>query len=206
MQANPVEWIFLVSSLCMEILSAACDQASSPSTPRYSLFGMLLAIAALLTCIWELIYKGRKKDVGWRKRGCYMLFGYAIETYGLVGGIAQCVCSIIQYVYYIRRADTPIKMSLLPAIFLICLITARLSRKQMQTIDETNEHINTEWYSSCDYTNGRIYLLKRMRKRHELRGLRGKKEGEGGMMREEEKSGTEMVGKDEEKDKIIIKY
>ncbi|XP_009374063.1 disease resistance protein RPV1 [Pyrus x bretschneideri] len=139
--ANPVEWIFLVSSLCMEILSAACDQASSPNRPRYSLFGMLLAIAALLTCIWELIYKGRKKDVGWRKRGCYMLFGYAIETYGLVGGIAQCVCSIIQYVYYIRRADTPIKMSLLPALFLICLITARLSRKQMQTIDETNEHI-----------------------------------------------------------------
>ena len=45
-----------------------------------------------------------------------------------------------------------------------------------------------------------------MRKRHELRGLRGKKEGEGGTMREEEKSGMEMVGKDGEKDKIIIKY
>ncbi|XP_068326602.1 disease resistance protein RML1A-like [Pyrus communis] len=141
MQANPAEWIFLVSSLCMEILSAACDQASSPRRPRYSLFGMLFAIAALLTCIWELIYKGRKKNVGLRKRGCYMLFGSAIETYGLVGGIAQCVCSIIQYVYYIRRADTPIKLSLLPAIFLICLITARLSRKQMLATDQTHEHI-----------------------------------------------------------------
>ncbi|KAB2594839.1 disease resistance RPP13-like protein 1 [Pyrus ussuriensis x Pyrus communis] len=132
MQPNSVEWIFLVTSLCMEILSAACDQASSPSRPRYALFGMLLAIAALLTYIWELTYKGRK-------RGCDILFGSVIELFGLLCGIAQCVCSIIQYVYYIRRAENPIKLSLLPAIFLICLIATRLSRKRMQTTDETGE-------------------------------------------------------------------
>ncbi|XP_050155710.1 transcription factor MYB25-like isoform X2 [Malus sylvestris] len=137
---NSEESIFLVTSLCMEILSAACDQASSPSRPRYALFGMLLAIAALLTCICELIYKGRKNKVVWRKMGCCMLFGSVIELYGLVGGITQCVCSIIQYVYYIRRDDNPIKLSLLPAIFLICLIATRLSRKQMQTTSETGEH------------------------------------------------------------------
>ncbi|XP_048422838.1 disease resistance protein RPV1-like [Pyrus x bretschneideri] len=137
---NSAEWIFLATSLCMEILSAACDQASSPSEPRYALFGMLLAFAALLTCIWELIYKGMKKNVVWGKRGCHMLFGSDIELFALVGGIAQCVCSIIQYIYYIRRADNPIKMSLLPAIFLICLIATRLSRKRMQTTYETGEH------------------------------------------------------------------
>ncbi|XP_048442383.1 uncharacterized protein LOC125478307 isoform X2 [Pyrus x bretschneideri] len=135
---NSAEWFFLVTSLCMEILSAACDQASSTSRPRYALFGMLLAIAALLTCIWELIYRGRK-------RGCDMLFGSVIELsvielFGFLGGLAQCVCSIIQYVYYIRRAENPIKLSLLPAIFLICLIAARLSRNRMQTKDETGEH------------------------------------------------------------------
>ncbi|XP_068330969.1 putative disease resistance RPP13-like protein 1 [Pyrus communis] len=139
-EANSAEWIFLVTSLCMEILSAAFDQASSPRRPRYALFGMLLAIAALLTCIWELIYKGRKNNVVWRKRGCYMLFGSANEIFGLLGGIAQCVCSIVQYFYYIRRANNPLKLSLLPAIFLICLIAARLSRKRMQTPDETREH------------------------------------------------------------------
>ncbi|KAB2595314.1 disease resistance RPP13-like protein 1 [Pyrus ussuriensis x Pyrus communis] len=138
--ANSAEWIFLATSLCMEILSAACDQASSPSKPRYALFGMLLAFAALLTCIWELIYKGMKKNVVWGKRGCHMLFGSDIELFALVGGIAQCVCSIIQYICYIRRADNPIKMSLLPAIFLICLIATRLSRKRMQTTYETGEH------------------------------------------------------------------
>ncbi|XP_048441952.1 putative disease resistance RPP13-like protein 1 isoform X2 [Pyrus x bretschneideri] len=84
-EANSAEWIFLVTSLSMEILSAAFDQASSPRRPRYALFGMLLAIAALLTCIWELIYKGRKNNVVWRKRGCYMLFGSANEIFGLLG-------------------------------------------------------------------------------------------------------------------------
>ncbi|KAB2620583.1 protein suppressor of npr1-1 [Pyrus ussuriensis x Pyrus communis] len=137
---NSAEWIFLATSLCMEILSAACDQASSPSEPRYALFGMLLAFAALLTCIWELIYKGMKKNVVWGRRGCHMLFGSDIELFVLAGGIAQCVCSIIQYIYYVRHADNPIKMSLLPAIFVICLIATRLSRERMQTTYETGEH------------------------------------------------------------------
>ncbi|XP_048422845.1 uncharacterized protein LOC125469500 isoform X2 [Pyrus x bretschneideri] len=139
-QTNSAEWIFLATSLCMEILSAACDQASSPSKPRYALFGMLLAFASLLTCIWELIYKGMKKNVVWGNRGCHMLFGSDIELFALVGGIAQCVCSIIQYIYYVRHADNPIKMSLLPAIFVICLIATRLSRERMQTTYETGEH------------------------------------------------------------------
>nr|XP_008346986.1 uncharacterized protein LOC103409988 isoform X3 [Malus domestica] len=138
---NSEELIFLVTSLCMEILSAACDQASSPGRPRYALFGMLLAIGALLIFICELIYKGRKNKVVWRKMGCCMLFGSVIEIFGLFGGISQCVCSIIQYVYYIRRAENPIKLSLLPAIFLICLIATRLNRTRMQTRDETGEHI-----------------------------------------------------------------
>ncbi|RXH93828.1 hypothetical protein DVH24_015895 [Malus domestica] len=137
----------------MEILSAAFDQASSPRRPGYALFGMLLAIAALLTCICELIYKGRKNNVVWRKRGCYMLFGSVIEPFGLVGGITQCVCSIVQYVCYIRRTDNPIKLSLLPAIFLICLIATRLSRKAMQTTDET------DWLGDSSFSNIQVTHL-----------------------------------------------
>ncbi|KAL6284464.1 hypothetical protein ACE6H2_015393 [Prunus campanulata] len=45
------EWIFLATNLGLEMLSAACDQASSP---HYALFGMPLAIAAVLISIWEL--------------------------------------------------------------------------------------------------------------------------------------------------------
>ncbi|CAN6577548.1 unnamed protein product [Malus baccata var. baccata] len=139
-KANSAEWIFLITSLCMEILSAACDQASSPRRPWYALFSMLLAIAALLTSICELIYKGMKKNVVWGKRGCHMLFDSDIELFVLVGGIAQCVCSIIQYVYFIKHAENPFKMSLLPTIFLVCLIVTRLCRKRLQTTYETSEH------------------------------------------------------------------
>ncbi|XP_050365255.1 TMV resistance protein N-like isoform X4 [Argentina anserina] len=71
--ATSVEWNFLITNLGLEILSAAFDQASSPS-------------------------------------------------------IAQCLCSITQYIYFSWHADSPVKLSLLPAIFLICLAGSRLQR------------------------------------------------------------------------------
>ncbi|XP_021810206.1 uncharacterized protein KIAA2012-like isoform X3 [Prunus avium] len=59
--SESAEWIFLAINLGLEMLSAAFDQASSPRKPHYALFGMLLAIAAVLISIWELIYKGGSK-------------------------------------------------------------------------------------------------------------------------------------------------
>ncbi|XP_050365254.1 TMV resistance protein N-like isoform X3 [Argentina anserina] len=79
--ATSVEWNFLITNLGLEILSAAFDQASSPSKPQFALFG-----------------------------------------------IAQCLCSITQYIYFSWHADSPVKLSLLPAIFLICLAGSRLQR------------------------------------------------------------------------------
>ncbi|XP_048436363.1 putative disease resistance RPP13-like protein 1 isoform X1 [Pyrus x bretschneideri] len=96
-QANSAEWIFLVTSLCLEIVSAACDQASSPSKLGYALSVMLLAIAAVLICIWELIHKGReenfvrRKQQGIRSWIYYMLLGSLPNIYGLLGGITQFV-------------------------------------------------------------------------------------------------------------------
>ncbi|XP_008245100.1 PREDICTED: probable transcription factor KAN2 isoform X3 [Prunus mume] len=59
--SESAEWIFLATILGLEMLSAACDQASSPRRPHYALSGMLLAIAAVLISIWELIYKGKNQ-------------------------------------------------------------------------------------------------------------------------------------------------
>ncbi|BFG38038.1 hypothetical protein CerSpe_243120 [Prunus speciosa] len=39
----------------------------------------------------------------------------------------QCICSTVQYVFFLRHADNPIKVSLLPAIFVICLGAKRLN-------------------------------------------------------------------------------
>ncbi|XP_020426440.1 uncharacterized protein LOC18767050 [Prunus persica] len=97
-KATSVEWGFLLTGLCLEILSLAFDQASSPSKPQYALFGMILAIAAVLICIWELIYKGKRERVVLRQWGRlwwfyyphsqHRLFGTLPDFYGLVGGIS----------------------------------------------------------------------------------------------------------------------
>ena len=112
MQPNSEEWFFLVTSLCMEILSAACDQASSPRRPWYALFGMLLAIAALLTYIWELIYKGRK-------RGCDMLFSSVIELFGFVGGSSYTIINTtVNYYSYtiLQTANNPFIILGMPSL------------------------------------------------------------------------------------------
>ncbi|RXI05180.1 uncharacterized protein LOC126586638 [Malus sylvestris] len=138
-KAASAEWPFLFISLCLEILSVACDQASSPSKPRYALFGMLLAIVGVLICVLEFIYKGIKGRVELRRWGklwwfyyppppCYKPLGTVVEISGLIGGIAQCVTSIIQYVYFSQHLDSPFKVSLYPAILVICLIASRLSK------------------------------------------------------------------------------
>ncbi|XP_018506079.2 uncharacterized protein LOC108868141 [Pyrus x bretschneideri] len=145
-KAASAELTFLFISLCLEILSIAFDQASSPSKPHYALFGMLLAIVGVLISALEFIYKGIKGKVVLIKLGklwwfyyppppCYEPFGTIIEIYGLVGGIAQCVSSIIQYVYFSQHLDSPFKVSLLPAILVLCLITSRLSEDRMRIRD-----------------------------------------------------------------------
>ncbi|KAI5327130.1 hypothetical protein L3X38_026526 [Prunus dulcis] len=130
-----VEWIFLATYLVLEILSAACDQASSPRRPHFAIFGMLLAIAAVFISIGELIYR--------------------------VAGISQCICSIVQYVYCLRHADSPLKASLLPAIFLICLIGSRLSNKRMNANIEQQEQEQL-WQRQLGEPQEQEQLLQRM--------------------------------------------
>ncbi|XP_009362146.2 IQ domain-containing protein IQM1 [Pyrus x bretschneideri] len=137
------EWTFLITGLCLEILSISFDQAASPSKPQYALFGMILAIAALLICIWELVYKGKKEGVVLRRWGRYLwwfyyphstqLFGTLPDFYGLIGSTVQCFCSTIQYVWFSHHADNPIKVSLWPAIFLVCLGAKRLAENQNES-------------------------------------------------------------------------
>ncbi|XP_021833450.1 uncharacterized protein LOC110773251 isoform X6 [Prunus avium] len=72
--SESAEWIFFATNLGLAMLSAACDQASSPRKSHYALFGMLLAIAAVLISIWELIYRGKKERVVLRRWGMLWWF------------------------------------------------------------------------------------------------------------------------------------
>ncbi|KAB2627337.1 hypothetical protein D8674_020955 [Pyrus ussuriensis x Pyrus communis] len=132
---------------------------------------MLLAIVGVLISALEFIYKGIKGKVVLIKLGklwwfyyppppCYEPFGTIIEIYGLVGGIAQCVSSIIQYVYFSQHLDSPFKVSLLPAILVLCLITSRLSEDRMRIRDgaggrlrELKSHFLKEFTPSLSFKN-----------------------------------------------------
>lgn len=134
---SSAEWNFLLTALVLEIFSAGFDQASSPSKPHYALIGMLLAIAAVLACTWELIHKGSLVLKRWQQLGCFYylhpsdaFFDSLPDIYGLASSISQCVFITVQYIYFSHHVDSPIKLSLLPAIFLMCLAGLRLHRNQ----------------------------------------------------------------------------
>lgn len=112
---------------------------------------MVLAIAAVLTCILELIHKGKKEGVELKRWGklCWFyyppphdssLFGAFPDICGLVIALSQCICSTVQYVYLCRHENNPIKLSVLPVIFLICLAGSKLIRNRSYTTDETFKH------------------------------------------------------------------
>ncbi|XP_020426288.1 uncharacterized protein LOC18768873 isoform X2 [Prunus persica] len=142
---NRTEDIMVTLRVPDKTLSA---KVSSPRNPQYAVFGVMLAISAVLTCIWELIYKGKKERVELRRwrtlwwfyypRPQRRLFGDVLDIFGLLGAISQCICSTVQYVYFIRHHQNPLKASLLPAIFLICLGASRLSCIQTDKTDEQN--------------------------------------------------------------------
>ncbi|CAL8176472.1 unnamed protein product [Prunus armeniaca] len=126
-------------------------QLRSISKPQYALFGPLLTIVALLTCIWELFYKGTEERVELKRWGMLWWFYYPpprdtlsdtlSDIYGLVGAISQCICPTVQYVYLHRHAENPIKLSFLPVIFVICLAGSTLLRnRSCNERDETLEH------------------------------------------------------------------
>ncbi|KAK4836175.1 hypothetical protein QYF36_027075 [Acer negundo] len=64
-----LEWIFVITNFCIEVISSVLDQLSSVHKPEYALLGMLFSFGGMLICIVELIFKGRKQKVSWRWNG-----------------------------------------------------------------------------------------------------------------------------------------
>ncbi|XP_048431682.1 uncharacterized protein LOC125473209 isoform X2 [Pyrus x bretschneideri] len=150
MRATSSEWIPLLTNLGLEILSAAFDQVSSPRKPHYALIGMLLAIVAMLACIWELVHNGIKEGVVLRRKGklwwfyypspSNMLYGTFPKMFGLLLAIVQCICSAVQYYYLCRHATNPIKLSPVPVVFVFCLVVLKLVEHRRYTVDGTLEN------------------------------------------------------------------
>ncbi|XP_061973929.1 uncharacterized protein LOC133695633 isoform X3 [Populus nigra] len=128
-------WTLLMTNLILEIASAVFDQMG------YAQIGMVLAFVALLLAAVDLIHMARKERIK-RAAGMSLLplfhprstytsatrkpVGTIVEYFGLAGAVWQCVYSTVEYTYTRQKKDNPIKISLLPFIFLLCVVISKL--------------------------------------------------------------------------------
>lgn len=116
----------------MEIPSAVMEQMASDDKPGYVLAVMLLSLATLIFCLVELIWKGRKEKITWRWPWFYYPsppsnrpFGKLTEIIGLACSMAQIIVSVINYSFCLKDHNTPIKISVWPAIFSFGIVCCR---------------------------------------------------------------------------------
>ncbi|XP_020417716.1 uncharacterized protein LOC109948569 isoform X3 [Prunus persica] len=122
-RVTALELTFMLVGFNLEILSAGFDQVSSTSKPRYALISLLLAVAAVFTCIWELIYNGMKeRDASPNST----VFGTLPDIFGLGLAVIQCVCSAVQYYFLHHHHSNPMKLSPVPLFFFSCLVVLKL--------------------------------------------------------------------------------
>ncbi|KAH0986943.1 hypothetical protein GBA52_014120 [Prunus armeniaca] len=120
-RVTALELTFMLVGFILEMLSAVFDQVSSASKPLYARISLLLAIAAVLTCILELIHNGIN-DASLNRPG----FGMLPDIFGLGLAVIQCVCSAVQYYFLHHRENNPMKLSPVPLFFFACLVVLKL--------------------------------------------------------------------------------
>ncbi|XP_037492620.1 uncharacterized protein LOC105628011 isoform X5 [Jatropha curcas] len=132
------EWSLLIGSLLLEGVSALLDQLG------YLLVGMVLSFVGLFISTLELVNMARREGLITLERGrstcsCFCcrstdtsppseLF-VIVHIFGLACAVWQCIYSIVQYIYTLHNLDNPIKMSLLPFIFFLCVLISKKIRK-----------------------------------------------------------------------------
>ncbi|KAJ7009472.1 hypothetical protein NC653_000224 [Populus alba x Populus x berolinensis] len=114
-----LRWTLLMTNFILEIASAVFDQMG------YALIGMVLAFVALLLATVELIHMARKER-STSTSATRKPVGTIVEYFGLASAVWQCVYSTVEYIYTRQGKDNPIKMYLLPLIFLLCVVISKL--------------------------------------------------------------------------------
>ncbi|EOX97085.1 Serine/threonine-protein kinase PBS1 [Theobroma cacao] len=131
-------WVFPITSFTLELPSAVFDQLSSKDHSHYAHIVMLISFIALVACIAELIYKGKKERVTWQPRDrvpwfhCRQTgkpFCSLWEIIGFACAFLQCVVTAINYSFISRHLDGPIKTSALPILFAFGLLCSKYFEK-----------------------------------------------------------------------------
>ncbi|TXG46950.1 hypothetical protein EZV62_026244 [Acer yangbiense] len=130
-QKMDFEWIFVITNIVLESMSAIFTQLSSKQKPQYALLGMLLSYLALLTCIIELIYEGRRHrqiPIGRRRRG--KSFATLNNIVALACALGQCVVTTINYSF-----QSPIKLTISPIILANGVLFSKILKyRQRETL------------------------------------------------------------------------
>ncbi|KAJ6857930.1 hypothetical protein NC652_040452 [Populus alba x Populus x berolinensis] len=128
-------WALLMTNLILEFASAVFDQLG------YALIGMVLAFVALLLATAELVHMARKErmdllPISHRSSTSPSApgkpAGTIVEYFGLVGAVWQCFYSTVEYAFARQKKDNPIKMCLLPFLFLLCVVFFKLIKKSFR--------------------------------------------------------------------------
>ncbi|KAJ6291029.1 hypothetical protein OIU76_024192 [Salix suchowensis] len=128
-------WTLLLINLILEIASAVCDQLG------HALVGMVLAVVAFVLSTAELFQMERMSLLpSFRRPSTRTLapgkpVGTIVEYFGWGAAVWQCVYSTVEYAYARQKKDNPIKMTLLPFIFLLCVAISKLIKTEF--IDES---------------------------------------------------------------------
>ncbi|KAJ6304711.1 hypothetical protein OIU78_020311 [Salix suchowensis] len=121
-----------MTSFILEIASAVFGQMG------YALVGMVLAFVVTLLATAELIHTARKERMSllprFHRPSTSTLapgkpVGSIVEYFGLVGAVWQCFYSTVEYAYARQKKDNPIKICLLPSIFILCVVISKFMKK-----------------------------------------------------------------------------
>ncbi|GLT61678.1 hypothetical protein SLA2020_343670 [Shorea laevis] len=118
----------------LEFPSAVLDQFSSKANPLYTLILVLLSFTALLLCIIELVYKGRKERVAWSQmcNGNKVPWLYPDKSWfnfkdrvGFLCAMVQPIVATINYALVLRHSGQ-FQISVLPIVFALVLSCSKI--------------------------------------------------------------------------------
>ncbi|XVF24386.1 hypothetical protein REPUB_Repub13aG0123400 [Reevesia pubescens] len=131
------ERMFLLINLLLEVLLMAFSQCASPKKPQYSLIVLVVSVVAMFICIIELFDRGQKAKVVFKRRGLRSCFYHPsssekhfysfLDIFVFICGISQYICSVVAYCYHRRHLESPIKVSFVSVMFIICMAFSKCS-------------------------------------------------------------------------------
>ncbi|CAN8270952.1 unnamed protein product [Cochlearia groenlandica] len=135
-----IEWSIVITNLLLEIPCLVLDQISSTRKPLYALAAMSMSILSCLLGLVDLLHKARVERVMWKWSWPVPWFHYPTqrsnrfgsfsEIVGLLCAFSQTILAAVNYSFITHNVDSPIRFSVWPIMFALCLLFTLLVKKK----------------------------------------------------------------------------